>query len=253
MRHTIKQTIDISIIQDFVLNERNIERILHHAIKDKEKASRYNEKVSNKEIKKIITKNTQFLLPKFNDSLFWCYYIICNGISAYEIIHGDGFKDSLEMKIQLVYSVRENKEILKKNKWKKNAIEDELVNHKTISISAFMCICAISNLNVVYIDGKKMYTLLSTEDITTNLNIIEKTADGYSIFIGNKDEIYQKYIQSREQLWQIDNLTKPLRGISSYKAKDLQEICHKLHIDINNDKKMPKKKSLLYQMIKEQL
>jgi hypothetical protein len=157
------------------------------------------------------------------------------------------------MKIQLVYSVRENKELLKKNKWKRNAIEDELVNHKTISVSAFMCICAISNFNVVYIDGKKMYTLLNNEDITTNLNIIEKNANGYSIFIGNKDEIYQKYIQSREQLWQIDNLQKPLRGISSYKAKDLQDICHKLHIDINNDKKMPKKKSLLYKMIRENL
>ena len=67
-------------------------------------------------------------------------------------------------------------------------------------MSAFMCICAISNFNVVYIDGKKMYTLLNNEDITTNLNIIEKNANGYSIFIGNKDEIYQKYIQSREQI-----------------------------------------------------
>jgi hypothetical protein len=249
MRHTIKQTIDISIIQDFVLNERNIEKILQHTIKGIEKVSIK----SKKEIKKVIAKNTHFLLPKFADTLFWCYYIICNGISAYEIVHGDGFKDSLEMKIQLVYSVRENKELLKKNKWKRNAIEDELVNHKTISVSAFMCICAISNFNVVYIDGKKMYTLLNNDDITTNLNIIEKTSNGYSIFMGSKDEIYQKYIQSREQLWQIDNLQKPLRGISSYKAKDLQDICHKLHIDINNDKKMPKKKSLLYQMIREKL
>jgi hypothetical protein len=248
-RCTIKQTIDISIIQDFVLNERNIERILQHMIKGNEQVS----SKSKTKIKKVITKNTQFLLPKFVDTLFWCYYIICNGISAYEMVHGDGFKDSLEMKIQLVYSVRENKELLKKNKWKKNAIEDELVNHKTISVSAFMCICAISNFNVVYIDDKKMYTLLNNEDITTNLNIIEKTTNGYSIFIGNNAEIYQKYTQSREQLWQIDNLTKPLRGISSYKAKDLQEICHKLHIDINNDKKMPKKKSLLYQMIQEHL
>ena len=248
-RCTIKQTIDISIIQDFVFNERNIERILHNTIKDNEQVSCK----SKTNIKKAITKNTQFLLPKFIDTLFWCYYIICNGISAYEIVHGDGFKDSLEMKIQLVYSVRENKELLKKNKWKRNAIEDELVNHKTISISAFLCICAISNFNVVYIDDKKMYTLLNNEDITTNLNIIEKTANGYSIFIGDNAEIYQKYTQSREQLWQIDNLTKPLRGISSYKAKDLQEICYKLHIDINTDKKMPKKKSLLYQMIKENL
>jgi len=248
-RHTIKQTIDISIIQDFVLSERNIEKILQHIINS-------NEQVSNKSKKEIIKtniQNTQFLLPKFTDTLFWCYYIICNGMSAYEIVHGDGFKDSLEMKIQLVYTVRENKELLKKHKWKRNAIEDALVNHKAISISAFMCICAIINFNVAYIDGKKMYTLLNNDDIATNLNIIEKTTNGYCIFVGSNTEIYQKYIQCREELWQIDNLIKPLRGISSYKAKDLQNICHKLNIDINNDKKMPKKKSLLYQMIKEHL
>ena len=154
-RCAIKQTIDISIIQDFVLNERNIEKILQHTIKSNEQVSSKSKKEIKKEIKKAITKNTQFLLPKFIDTLFWCYYIICNGISAYEIVHGDGFKDSLEIKIQLVYSVRENKELLKKNKWKRNAIEDELVNHKTISVSAFMCICEISNFNIVYIDGKK--------------------------------------------------------------------------------------------------
>ena len=60
-----------------------------------------------------------------------------------------------------------------------------------------MCICAISNFNVVYIDGKKMYTLLNDEDITTNLNIIEKTAKWIQYFYGqiinrNISEIYAK-------------------------------------------------------------
>ena len=42
-------------------------------------------------------------MPKFIDTLFWCYYIICNGISAYEIVHGDGFKDSLDDPIDVWY------------------------------------------------------------------------------------------------------------------------------------------------------
>ena len=33
--------------------------------------------------------------------------------------------------------------------------------------------------------------------------------------------------ESIENYWKIDNFNKPLRGISSYKAKDLQDICKK--------------------------
>jgi hypothetical protein len=238
----MSKPINLSNIQDFVLNKRNIEKILQHTVKYKEPAAIIRKTI----IKKNIVKNSNFLLPKFSDSLFWCYYIISKGISAYEIIQGDGFKDSLEMKIQLVYSVRENNELLKKNKWKRNAIEDVLVNHKTISPSVFMCICAISNLNIIYIDGKKMYTL----NDSTNLNIIEKTDNGYSIFIGTDDEKSQKYEEYKQQLWQIENLTKPLRGISSYKVKELREICTKLQLNISNGKTL-KKKSILYQMIQE--
>ena len=47
-RHTIKQPIDISIIQDFVLNERNIDKILQHTIKGNGQVSGK----SKKEIKK---------------------------------------------------------------------------------------------------------------------------------------------------------------------------------------------------------
>ena len=107
----LKSSFNISNLQDFVLNERNIERILQHT---KECKNTIIAKKNNAIQKKSLSVNMQFLLPKFNDTLFWCYYIISNGISSYERIRGDGFKDSVEMKIQLVYSVRENKELLKK-------------------------------------------------------------------------------------------------------------------------------------------
>jgi hypothetical protein len=246
----LKSSFNISNLQDFVLNERNIERILQHT---KECKNTIIAKKNNAIQKKSLSVNMQFLLPKFNDTLFWCYYIISNGISSYEIIRGDGFKDSVEMKIQLVYSVRENKELLKKYKWKKNVIEDELANHTKISITSFMCICAMNNHNVCYIDGKKMYTLLCSEDINTNLNIIEKTERGYTLFIGNNDEKYKYFSECRDTFWQIDKLNKPLKSISNYKLKDLQTICKSLCIETHNDKKNPLKKSILYKNIQEHL
>jgi len=250
IRHKIKTALNILSLQDFVLNERNIERILQHTIKTKNTVIN---KRPNLPQKKVVTTNMQFLLPKYSDTLFWCYYIISNGISAYEIIHGDGFKDSFETKIQLVYNVRENKALLKKYKWKRNAIEDELVNHAKISITSFMCICAINNCNISYIDGRKMYTLICNENIDTNLNIIEKTDQGYTIFIGSDEDKYKYFTDCRDKFWQIDNLNKPLKGISSYKLKDLQTICKALNIETHNNKKSSFKKSILYKNIQEHL
>jgi len=245
-----KTTIDISSLQDFVLNERNIETILKH-ISNQPKITKKSVIKTQSKIKPV---SIDFLLPKFSDTLFWCYYIIKNGLAAYEIVHGDGYKDSLEQKIDLVYKVRENKDLLKKHKWKKNAIEDELVNHKAISLTAFMCICAIEKFNIVYIDNRKIYTLIdSIDNLTLNLNIIEKTQNGFALFLGDNEQKYKKYRDSIDKYWHIESINKPLRGISSYKVKELQEICKKLGLDILNDKKTKKPKKILYQMIQENL
>jgi hypothetical protein len=245
----IKQRLNLLSLQDFVLNERNIENIL--------KFTSQKPKVVKKSSARPVPKkkiHTDFLLPKFSDTLFWCYYIMKNGLAAYEMVHGDGYKDSFEQKIELVYKIRENKELLKQHKWKRNAIEDELVNHKQITISAFMCICAIQKFNVVYIDNRKIYTLIeNVEDLSSNLNIVEKTERGFALFLGANEDKYKKYTESIEKYWKIDNFNKPLRGISSYKAKDLQDICKKLQLDILNENKTRKSKKILYQMIREHL
>ena len=98
-----QQKLNINQLQDFVLNERNIENILKntHTIPISPK------KILNKhQSKSIKISDELFLLPRFTDTLFWCYFIINNGLAAYEIIHGDGFKDSMQEKIQLVEQVR---------------------------------------------------------------------------------------------------------------------------------------------------
>ena len=120
----IRQTLNLLSLQDFVLNERNIETILKFT---KPKTTAVKKKVKPPPSKKHM--HIDFLVPKFADTLFWCYYIMKNGLGTYEMVHGDGYKDSFEQKIELVYKIRENKELLKQYKWKRNAIEDELVNH----------------------------------------------------------------------------------------------------------------------------
>jgi len=246
-RYRQRQKLNINQLQDFVLNERNIEKILEniHIIPDKKS------NVTKSLVKPVKIVEELFLLPRFNDTLFWCYFIITNGLAAYEIIHGDGFKDSMQEKIQLVEQVREHKELLKQKKWKRRSIEDELVNQKIISLSTFICICAIKKHNIVYVDGRKIFTQIENVD-NAKIYIIKKTDNGFSLFIGESDKAQIKYQFYKENYWYIENLSKPLRGISSYKLKNLRDICGKLNIDINNGK-TPKKKTILYQLIQEHL
>ena len=240
-----KKQFSIQSFQNFVLNKRNIEQILDNTFSERVNKSPKKNKPVISQIKQSI------LIPKFKNDLFWCYYIITNGISAYEMIHND-FKESISIKIELVSKVRENKDLLKKYKWKKCIIEDELANCPIISLQTFFCICAIKNQNVLYIDNNKFFTLIEDLDTSKNLNIIIKKNDRFCLFIGSNEEKIVELEKCRNNLWKIENIAKPLRGISAYKLKDIQNICNKLNIDIYKEKK-PKKKSILYQEIREQL
>ncbi len=52
---------------------------------------------------------------------------------------------------------------------------------------------------------------------------------GYAM-CDNVNEIREKYVK-------IDNLSKPLRGVSSYKIDELRELCEKLHIPMKEKMK----------------
>jgi len=265
--------LDILKLQNFVLNKRNIEAILKHT-------SKVDEKTVIKQPIKRVTKNMKgdlFFKPKFTDALFWCYYIINYGLPEYEMVRGDGFIDSMAEKIKLVENVRENKILLKKNKWKCSIIENDLANEKRITLNTFLCICAIKKHNIIYINDRTLFKQFifaddcgdkgesmgsmgssdSTDAPTTNvLNIIKKTDDGYSLFIGSSLEKQNKYDIYRETHWHINSVNAPLGRISSYKIKDLRDICIRLNISIvstDGKGKMSLRKADLYKLIREYL
>ena len=275
-----KPLFSVSQFQDFVLDERNIESILNN-IYDK---SNNNDKLFDNDknaidkkynsIKASVNKlDDEFLTPRYKDTLFWCFYIMENGITNYEMIHSDGFKESMQYKIYLVEQIRKHKDILKKYKFKKNKVETDLVNSLFIDLSTFMCICAVHNYNIVVIDGRKYYKLFQTtsedkekykdkkdddndvdeNDTTDNICIIEKKHGKYRLCIGDQKTKLDIYNECLTNKWEITNINKPLNAISGYKLKDLQDICKKLGINIYNEKNTFVKKAILYQSIQKQL
>ena len=103
-----KTKLNITELQDFVLDERNIEKIFKH-IQTKDKIKQ------KKPIEKKIVHEIEVLLPHFKDKLFWCYYILTKGHSSYEMIHKEGFKESTAEKIKLIEEIRLKKFVKKIN------------------------------------------------------------------------------------------------------------------------------------------
>ena len=242
-----RRPFNINKLQNFVLSKRNIEDVLKNRIDTNPDVQK-----PVKESKPAIVHEKDFLMPRFNDTLFWCFYIIQNGVSSYELIHKNEFREEKSHKIAMVGKVRENKELLKKHKWKRRQIEDELVNQKRISRKVFLCLCAMHDINACLINERMAY-MFTSSDSSSDVQILNKTEAGYEIFIGTLEERQRKLNACRDTCWCIDSLSKPLRGISSYRIKDLQEICCKLNLSIYNDENKKRKKSDLYQLIRQSL
>lgn len=191
-----------------------------------------NEIMSNKSNivvpKKNMTTVNDIFFPKQRDQLFWCFYVILQGHSEYEMTN-NFFTLEKETKYKWIEVFRGRKELFKPIKVSRNVVEDELANAKAITMATVKALCHLNDVNVFYVDDKKYY------EITTNSEkpfyLIEKVDGRY----GLKEKIpIEKVEYYREHYWKLENLDKPLKAVSSYKADELKDICKRLHIDSSN-------------------
>ena len=206
------------------------------------------EKVLSKPAKKSVQdRDNEFILPRQFDTLFWCFYIMFCGPFKYETLGTATFKEEKAMKIELVEILRNFKELMKKNKWKRSIIENELVTEKKISLTTLFCICAIKNINLVVARNRCVYI---QENITGKpFELIVFGEHGF--MISQHSEIQKKNLinEYMTNYWIINDINKPLGAISNYKVGNLREICSKLKIPIVTEKGKRYNKKELYSMI----
>jgi hypothetical protein len=230
-------------LQYYMLNEENIKKAL------KLKICRVkNEKIVAKE---SIVKNPALYIPNQQDSLFWCYYIIKNGDIKYETLN---YKNSLvakQLKIELVTTIRKNKDIVKMYKFDTiSNLENNLANDNNLTPKTFLTLCAIENINIIYVCKKTYYELLMNDTnviyIVDEVSVQSKYYNKYGFEMATDETLNN----IRTTLYKIDNIAKPIKGASSYKVQDLIDICKKLSIETNNtDSGKNKTKNELYESI----
>lgn len=225
---------NFSELNRFSLSKKNIQSF--HVLKLGKKIVKHETPV-----KQIV--NESLFFPAYKDSLFWCYYIIIYGIEDFRLIQSD-FKEEKNIKINLIQKIREKKQILKKMKYKRTEIEDELLNQHTISPTTFTFLCFLKQQNIIIKSGI-LYTETINDPENPTIFFIEKKNNKYGIYLTDVQKQINLCIENNMK---VDNIDKPMRPLSYYKLNDLQEICKKLQIGIMKKTKKIKKKDL-YQLI----
>jgi hypothetical protein len=233
--------------ESYILNEANMHNYLKYTITDVPENTKQVKASYNAD-----TKKHRVFVPREQDSLFWCYYIIKNGDIQYEILHNKNTLITKQMKIQLVSKIRENKQIVKTYKFDTiSNIEGNLANDNIITIKSFMSLCAIDNINVILV-SKKTYIECLTNDSEPIYIIreIDRNQLKYNKQYGYEIASEEALHEIRSQLYKVDSLDKPIKAASSYKVSDLLDIAHKLAIEVvNKGTGKHKTKNELYEAI----
>jgi hypothetical protein len=236
----------INELQDFMFNEENIKSYL--SIRNEYLNNKQNED-SNKKINKQSKKSSMYF-PNQQDSLFWCYYIIANGDVQYEMLQNKNFLLAKQMKIELVDKIRKFKHIVKMYKFDTlTAIESNLANDNTINSKTFCTLCAIENINIIYIRKNTYFELLLND---TDIIYIVKEVEGQSKYVfkyGFEVATKEMLKSIDESLYKIESINKPIKCESAYKVQDLIDICSKLGIELNNNDGKKKTKKEMYELI----
>lgn len=243
MDNDINSTIDF---EHYILNENNMKSYLKYKFID----SSVNN-IFEKKSEPSLPKKYSIFCPKENDSLFWCYYIILNGDTSYEMLNNKNMLLEKSNKFEYINKIRSNKQILKTYKFDTlTNLESNLANDEFINIKTIMSLSAIDKINVIFISKKTYFELLMNDDkpiyVIRELELQSKYKKKYGYEIANTELLEE----IRKTLYRVETLGKPIKSLSSYKVQDLIEICNKLAIEITNkESNKTKTKNELYEAL----
>lgn len=192
-------------------------------------------------------EESPFFIPQEKDKLFWCLYILMHSEYDYKIAKKNSNIFSIEKKWKMdtLDKLKEKEVIdyLKSLKTKVADIEDELMNKEKLSLKGLQVFCFIYKLSVIYVSGRKYCEFIYGDDKPFVIINTPNKEDGIN---RKTDESYINNI--RNTYWKIENINKPLKSASAYTLTELQEICSKMDIALeNSETKKKKTMKVLYQ------
>jgi len=234
-------------LQDYMLDEANIKRSLEMKIGSTNRPGTLNRKDSNKLTyqKEEASKKPSIFIPREKDTLLWCFYLMKHGDVKYEMLEHKNILTEKNLKIEYVEKIRKEKQTVKTYKFATlTHIENNLANENLLDVKTFLTLCAVENLNVLFVKNKTYYELLMNDSNELHtIHLLQNYKYGHEINPTSAEQI-------KTTLYKLDNIEKPIKSMSGYKLSELVEICEKLAIDIvNKDTNKSKNKKELYEAI----
>jgi hypothetical protein len=202
-----------------------------------------------KEKEKLMkNEKERFFYPSQKDQLYWCFFIMKNGFTAYEYPDVSSFVNEKNDKIKCVTMLRENKQQLKGKKIKniKEHVENELVNCSTIKMKTFIALCVVANINVLYIQKRKCFEMIFDEDSPIHV-VHDMLNDKYCYEPDASKEQIEHY---RKTMFKWESIEKPLKAVGSYTSDELVELSKQLGLEtMKSGENKKKTKNELYEQI----
>lgn len=222
---------------DEVVNRQELER-------KNRIANKSNISSAQKQKPKAPQQINDIMRPSGTDHLFWCFYMMNYGEQEYFFNSQSWFGEMSKRKIELVTELRKNKALLKPYKLKLADMEGEMVSPQ-ITSKALIGLSVLKSLPVIFIKNRTYIRLGG--DSSKKWNIVTRDRAGWYL----RQNIDQSEIDKlTSTLYEVKDMEKPIKSVSSYTLADLREIAEKLGIDIEGRKL---KKSDLYQEILSKL
>jgi hypothetical protein len=234
----------ISQLQDYMLTNKKLDDIL--GANQPEKIAKIEKKQDTKPIQNTI-KDSLFY-PKEKDSLFWCFYIIKNGLAKYGFPGITDFVNEKKEKFECIEFLRKCKQQLKTKKIKniREDVEHDLANNPGICMKTFIALCIGNNINIMFIENRKCFELIF--DDSSPIYVVHC----FKIFSSLKyalelDASPEKIEEYRNTLFKWESVEKPLKAVSAYKSGELMDICKRFGFYDQHLKEKTKKD--LYELI----
>jgi hypothetical protein len=236
----------IKNLQDYMLDETNMKKSLEMKLVSEKKVTMEMKLASeNKVVKDKEKEKPALFIPREKDTLFWCFYVMKHGDVKYEMLEHKNILTEKKIKIEYVEKIRKEKQTVKTYKFATlTHIENNLANENQLDVKTFLTLCAVENLNVLFVKNKTYYELLMNDSNELHIvHVLQNYKYGHEINPTGATQI-------KTTLYQLDNIDKPIKSMSGYKLSELVEICEKLALDIiNKETNKSKGKKELYEAI----
>jgi hypothetical protein len=194
---------------------------------------------------KIKTVKPALFVPREKDTLFWCLYVMKHGDAKYDLLEHKNIITEKKIKIEYVEKIRQEKQTVKTYKFATlTHIENNLANENQLDVKTFLTLCAVENLNVLFVKNKTYYELLMNDGTELHcVHLLQNYKYGYEINPTGAE-------QMKTTLYKLDNIDKPIKAMSGYKLSELVEICEKLALHVvDKQTNKSKGKKELYEAI----